>query len=246
MRIEIQFIDENSISARTDFNATLGCVRLTFFVERHNDCASAVTLNQLCVFTKNRFALFQTNRVNNRFALNALQTSFDDFPFRRIDHNWNATNIWFRRDQIQKTDHCFFRIDQAFVHIDVDDVCAIFDLLASNRQRLIKIAFANQPREFCRACNVCTLANHHKTSRLIYMQRLETSENCVIDFFDRFTRRKRFHRIGDRANVFRRSSATSAIDIRQFILGKRRVNLRHCFRRIVIFAKRIRQTSVCV
>ena len=63
------------------------------------------------------------------------------------DHHWHPADIWLGGDQIEKPDHRRLRIQKAFVHIDIDDLRAVLDLLTCNIQRSIEIALGNQLAE---------------------------------------------------------------------------------------------------
>src|SRR3546814_5175745 len=65
----------------------------------------------------------------------AFQAGLDDAPFRRIDHHRHARDVGLGGDQLEKGRHRAFGVEQPFVHVDVDDLGAIFDLLARDLDR---------------------------------------------------------------------------------------------------------------
>ena len=79
---EANLLGEDLVSAGTDFDFTRFGIGLTFFIERHHDHGCPVTAHQFGLLDEFVLAFFHGNRVDNAFALDALQTRFDDFPFR--------------------------------------------------------------------------------------------------------------------------------------------------------------------
>jgi hypothetical protein len=54
----------------------------------------------------------------------------DHAPFGAVDHEGDAGDVRLGRDQLQVGDHGMLGVEQAFVHVDVDDLRAVLDLLA--------------------------------------------------------------------------------------------------------------------
>ena len=79
-------------------------------------------------------ALLHRNRVHHRLALNAFQAGFDHREFGGVHHDGNARDIGFGGDEIEERHHRFFGVEQALVHVDVDDLGAVLDLVARHRQ----------------------------------------------------------------------------------------------------------------
>ena len=50
-------------------------------------------------------------------------------------------------DQVEEPGHRLLAVDQALVHVDVEDVGAALDLLAGDGERLLVIALLDQPGE---------------------------------------------------------------------------------------------------
>ncbi len=130
---EADLFRQNFVSAGADFDFPRLGIRLPLFVERHHHHRSPVTAHQLGLMDEFFHAFLHRNRVDDAFALDALQPCLDDFPLGGIDHDRHAGNVRFRGDQVEEAGHFFFRIQQAFVHIDVDDGSAAFDLLQRHR-----------------------------------------------------------------------------------------------------------------
>ena len=73
---------EDLVSAGTDFDLARFGIRLALFIERHHNHGCSVAAHQFGLLDEFVLAFFHGNRVDNAFTLDALQTRFDDFPFR--------------------------------------------------------------------------------------------------------------------------------------------------------------------
>ena len=92
-------------------------------------------------------------------ALHALQASFDYHPLRTVDHDRHARDVWLGGDQIQERDHRLFAVEKAFIHVDVDDLRAAFNLLTGHGKGCRIIVGLDQFAKFCRACDVGALTD---------------------------------------------------------------------------------------
>ena len=105
------------------------------------------------------FAFLHRDRVDDRLALHAFQAGFDHLPFRRVDHDRHARDIGLGRDQVQEADHGRFRIEHRLVHVDVDDLRAVFDLLACDGERFVELVVEDHARERLRSRHVGPFAD---------------------------------------------------------------------------------------
>ena len=112
-------------------------------------------------------------------ALNAFQAGLDHFPVRAVDHDRHAGNVRLRRDVMQKRRHGLLGIEHGFVHVDVDDLRAVFDLLPGHRQRRFVLAAENQLGKFRRAGDVRAFADVDEAGVRPKHQRLESAESRV-------------------------------------------------------------------
>lgn len=139
--------------------------RLTRFVERHHDHGRAVAQNLARVFQERRLAFLHADGVHHRLALHAFEPRLDHGPFGRIQHDGNARDIGLRRDQIEEGLHGLLRVQHALVHVDVDHVRAILDLLARDFERGCVVVGLDQFAEAGGPRDIGPLTNHHKTLR---------------------------------------------------------------------------------
>ena len=63
--------------------------------------------------------------------------------------------------------HGLFAVEHALIHIDVDHLGAVFNLLPCNRQSLVKLVLADQSCEPSRTGNVCAFTNIYEQTVLI-------------------------------------------------------------------------------
>ncbi|CAI8378587.1 MAG: Uncharacterised protein [Hyphomonas sp. TMED17] len=132
-------------------------------VEGHNNNRSAIRAALAGLIEKNLFAFFQRNRINDGFALNAFQAGFNNVPFRAVDHNRDAGNVRFGCDKIKECGHGYDAVEHAFIHINIDDLCAVLDLLPGNFDPGSKIACGHELTELGRAGDICPFADIYES-----------------------------------------------------------------------------------
>ena len=211
------------VSARADLDLALQIVGLTPLIERHHDDGRSVAPDQLCLAQKFFFAVFQADRIHDRFSLHAFESGLDHAPLRAVDHDRNPCDLWLACDQVQEARHRRFGIDHSLVHIDVEHVGAALDLLPRHRQRAVEIVAQNQFRKFRRARDVGPLANHSKAELRRNVQRFEPRKLqsfglriMPVRLGPRFAIAHGGH---NRANVFRRCPAATADQIEPAVFG---------------------------
>ena len=131
-RREVDFVDQQAISALANLNLARIGIGLAFLVKRHHHRSRAVALEQFGLLAKDRLAFFHGDGINNSLALNAAQTGFNHAPLRAVDHDGHAGNVGLAGDQIQKAHHRGLAVQHGFVHVDVYDLRAVFDLLTGH------------------------------------------------------------------------------------------------------------------
>jgi hypothetical protein len=111
------------------------------------------------VLAEQRLAFLQRDRVDHALALQALQAGLDHAPLGGVDHHRDAGDVRLGHDQVEVAGHRRFRIDQALVHVDVEDLRAAGDLLAGHVHRFFVAAFLDQLAELRAAGDVGALAD---------------------------------------------------------------------------------------
>ena len=128
-------------------------------IKRHHDDGSAISPDQARLAEKFLFTIFQADGIHYRFPLHAFESRFNDAPLRAVDHTWNARDLRFAADQVEKARHGRLRIDHSFVHVDVEKVRSALHLLTRHGERVVEIVCQNQFRKFGRSCDVGALAD---------------------------------------------------------------------------------------
>ncbi len=206
---------EDVVRALADVDLARERVGLAVFVESHHDDGRTVQPAAPRFLDELRFAFFQADRVDDRLALNAAQTGFDDVPLARIDHHRHARDVGFCRDEIEKARHQRSAVEHAFVHVDVDDLRAVVDLIARDVERRFERAFANQFLEPRGAGDVGAFPDVHEQRRLVDLERFESGEAQLARQVRQRARSRIRHCRGDRCDVFRRRAAATADQIHE-------------------------------
>ncbi len=214
-RRETLFLDQDLVGAAADFLAALQRVGLAQFVERHHHHRRAVAAAQAGVVAERLQAFLHRDRVDHRLALHALQAGLDDVPLGAVDHHRHARDVGFGGDQVQEAVHARHRIQHGLVHVDVDDLRAVLDLLAGHRQRLVVFLFADQAREHLAAGDVGAFAHVHEQRVLVDVQRLQARQAGLDRDLRHHPRRQRRNLVGNRADVVGRGAAAAAGHVHQ-------------------------------
>jgi hypothetical protein len=104
-------------------------------------------------------ALLHRDRIDDRLARNAFEARLDHFPLGAVDHHRHAGDIGLGGDQLEEGGHGVNGVEQPLVHVDVDDLRAVLDLLARDFDCLGVVAREDQLLERGAAGNVGALAD---------------------------------------------------------------------------------------
>ena len=139
--------DENAIGTLTHLDLSLEGIRLALIIESHHHDRRAVAPHQARLFAELLFAFLERDRVHDALALQALQPRLEHRPLRAVDHDGHFGDVGLRAHQVEEMRHGLLGVEQAFVHVDVEDVRAAVDLLLGDGQRGVEIARFDQLRE---------------------------------------------------------------------------------------------------
>ena len=151
--------DQQVISARADFHFAVLRIGLSGFIKRHNDYRCAICHAQPRMMQERVLALFHADRIDDGFARHAFQARFNHAPFAAVDHDRHAGNIGFGGDAFDELGHRLMRVEQPFIHVDVDDLRAVLHLLAGNLNGGFIIAGQDQFFELGAAGHIRALAD---------------------------------------------------------------------------------------
>ena len=141
------WFDQDVVGALADRGLALERVGLALLVERHHHDGGAVAAHDLGVLDERRLALLHRDRVHHRLALHAFQAGLDHRELRGVDHHRHARDVGLGGDQVEEGHHRLLGIEQALVHVDVDDLRAVLDLVARDVERGRVVAGGDQLAE---------------------------------------------------------------------------------------------------
>ena len=173
---KVELIDQHAVGAFANFNLALISVGLTFFVKRHHHRSSTIALEQFGLVHERHQPFLHRYRIDNALALNAAQASLDHAPLGAVDHDGHARNIGLAGDQVQKPDHRCLAVQHGLVHVDVDDLRAVFNLLAGHGQRRIELAIQNHARKGLGARDVGALTDIDEQAVRVNIDRLKARQ----------------------------------------------------------------------
>src|SRR6185503_19589061 len=156
---EVDLFREDLVGAFADIDLALQGVGLALLVERHDDDGGAVAADFPGVLDERLDAFLHRDRIDDRLAGDALQAGLDHAPLGAVDHDRHLGDVGLRRDQLEEGLHRLLGVEQALVHVDVDDLRTRFDLLARDVERGRIVAVEDQLLELRRARDVGPLAD---------------------------------------------------------------------------------------
>ncbi len=169
-------VDQHAIGALADLRLARQRVGLALLVERHHHRGRAVAADQRGLALEFVGAFLQRDRVDDALALDALQAGLDHAPLRRVDHDRHAGDLRLAGDQVQEAHHRGLAVEHGLVHVDVDDLRAVLDLLPRDAQRVFVAALEHHARERLGAGDVGALADVDEQRFFIQRQRLQPGQ----------------------------------------------------------------------
>ena len=237
-------VHQNVVGALADRRLALERVGLALFVEGHHHHGGAVAAHDLGVLDEGGLALLHGNRIHHRLALQAFQPGLDHREFRRVDHHRHARDVRLGGDQIEEGHHGGFRVEEALVHVDVDDLRAVLHLLARDRQRARIIAGGDQLAELGRAGDVGALADIHERDFRRQRKGFQPGQPQLPRHLGYRARRLARHRLGDRRDMVRRGAAAAADHVDQPGRGEFAEQFGHRLRALVVITEFVGQPGV--
>ena len=262
-RIEAGLLGQQLVGALADLDLALDRVGLAGLVERHDDDAGAVALDQLAPCArKSASPSFRLIELTTPLPCTHFRPASMHRPLRAVDHDRHARDLRLGRDVVQERRHRLLGVEHAFVHVDVDHVGAAAHLVERHVRGLGVVAALDQPREPRRAGDVGALADHLEVAVGPDGQRLEAGElrvviGCAAGAGDAArgmqprARRQRPRRrpstaLRDRRDVIRRRAAAAADDVDEAAGGEVAQQRAGLVGLLVVLAERVRQAGVRV
>jgi hypothetical protein len=157
--------DEQLIRPLANLDFALFRIGLADLVERHDDYRGAVRHAFARMAEELFLAFLHADRVDDRLARNALEPGLDHVPLGRVDHHRNPRDVGLGLDQFEERGHRLVCVEQAFVHVDVEHLCAGLDLLQRDFDRRGIIPRHHQLLEAGGAGDVGALADIDEAGR---------------------------------------------------------------------------------
>ena len=189
-------------------------------------------------------ALLQRYRIDDHLALAAFQARLDHVPLGTVDHQRHFGNVRFARHHVDEAGHCRLAIDHAFVHVDVDDLCAILDLVARHDQRSFVIVGDNQLAELSAAGDVGALTDIHEIEVRCQRERLQPRQPHIFRLHRNLPRWHILDGLAESGDVLRLGAAAAADNVDQARNGEFADHLRHLFRRFIITAELVGKAGI--
>ena len=152
-------VHQDIVGAGADLDLACGRIGLSNLVKGHDHDGGPVAQAFDRLFAELGLSRLHRDGIDDRLALDAFQTRLDHLPFGAVDHHRHPGDVGLGRDQVEEGDHGRLRIQQALVHVDVDDRGPGLDLLAGDVERCAIVALNDQLPEFGRAGDVRPLAD---------------------------------------------------------------------------------------
>ncbi len=176
LRGEVDFLGEEAVGAGADIDSALVGIGLASFVEGHDDDGGSVFSDEGCLFEELGFSFFEGDGVDDSFALEAFEAGFDDGPFGGIDHDGHSRDVGFAGDEVEEPAHGGFAIEHAFVHVDVDDLGSVVDLLTGDVDGFLELVVEDEFRELGRTGDVGTFADIDEVGAFLDGEGFEAGE----------------------------------------------------------------------
>ena len=147
------------VGAAQDGDPPFDRFRLALLVEGHDNDGGPVAPAEAGLPQELVLALLERDRVHDPLALELLQPGLDHRPFRAVDHDRGDRDVRLGSDPAQEAGHRRRAVEHRLVHVHVDELGAVRDLLPGDVDRLVLGAGGNQPRELPGAGDVRPLAD---------------------------------------------------------------------------------------
>ena len=165
---------EQSVCPSCHFHFPLVCVCLSIFIEEHHDGGCSHSVDIAGFLEEFLFAFLERDGVDDALSLHALQSSLEDFPFGRVDHDRHTCYLRLRGYEIEECGHGFHAVDESVVHADVNDLSTSIYLRSCYGEGFFIVACLDETLEFSRTSDVGALAYIDEACVAIEHQRLKS------------------------------------------------------------------------
>ena len=221
LRRKARLLRQEAVGTRAHLDATLAGIRLPLFVEGHHYHGGTVAAQGAGVQEEFLLAFLQRYGVDYTLSLHTLQPRLDDPPIGRIEHHGDTGDIRLGGDEVEEIDHLRAGIQEAVVHVDVDDLRPIFHLLAGDTEGFVVFLLVDEAEELARTGHVAALAYVDKIILRFHLQHIQSGQTQVGRLPHRHVQLGILHQVCESGDVFIGGAAASAKDIYQSFFHKR-------------------------
>ena len=164
------------VGALADAGLAREGVGLALLVEGHDDHRRAVAACKARLLEELRLAFLHRDGIDDALALDAFEAGLDHVPLRAVEHQRHLADVRLGADQVQEAHHRRLRVEHGLVHVDVDHLRAVLDLLARDGQRVVVAAFEDHAGEGLRAGDVGALADVHEQAVVADVEGFEAGQ----------------------------------------------------------------------
>ena len=238
--------NERAADPAGDFDAAVQGVRLALLIKEHHHGGGAIAPHHAGLANELLLALLQADGVDDGLALHALEARLDDAPLAGVDHEGHAADVRLGGGTVEELDHGALAVQQALIHVDVENLRAIFDLLKRHGQSLLPELVVDEAAEAAAARDVAPLAHVHEVCAGEDLHPLQAAESGQRAGLWNRARSGTASQLCDGADVGRSAAAAAADDVGDAVVGIGGHKGGHLLGSLVIFAQLIGKPGVGV
>ena len=249
--VEANLLDEELVRAHADAHLLSLGSGLALFVERHHHDSGAVALDNRGVLQELLLATLERDGVHDALALAALQTGLDDVELRRVDHERDLAHVGLGNHEVHEARHRGLAVDEAVVHVDVDDVGTVLDLLEGDRESLLVVAVDDGLLENRGARDVAALTEVDERLAVVadvgvVVEGLQAGEAHEVLDGVLLAGLELRHHLGELADVVLGGTAAAADGVDQALFGEHAAVTRHLVALLVVATHGVGEPGVGV
>ena len=247
LRLEADDLGQQVVRPPQDGDPALDRLGLAPLVEGHDDDRRSVTPAEASLAQELGLALLERDRVDDTLALELPKAGLDDRELRAVDHDGDGRDVGLGGNPPQEAGHRGDAVEHRLIHVHVDQLGAIGDLLAGDVDRLVLGAGCDEPGELARAGHVRPLADVDEgVARRRDDERFEARQAGVACRLRDLPGWQTGDGRRDGSDVSGRRAAAAAGDVEQTVPGPLAERLGHLLRRLVVATQLVRQAGVRV
>ena len=218
--VEADLLGEDAVGAFADGDFALDSVGLAAFVEGHDDDGGSVAPDDARLADELILALLERDGVDDAFSLETLEAGLDDIEAGAVHHDWDAGDVGLGGEEFEVALHGGFGVEHTLVHVDVEDLGSVLDLLAGDGDGVLVTLAADETPEAGGAGDVGALSDVDEVGVGAYFEGLNAAEQGVGARFGSLARWDVGDGVGDGTGVLGSRAAATADDVGKTALGE--------------------------